>query len=371
MRVACFGAVLAVVAGILSAGCEHPRPAAPAPHKSALASLDDATRAAYLRRAQVWKRIDTPALDLMAGPQDHGAFTFEEEVSCDFVELERRGHSPKFDCALDRKDVVKVEYGEENGEAFGEVAASRLLWALGFGADHWYPVRVTCRGCSSDPYNQHGPVTGESTIGLAALERRMSGHTIRSIRVNGWSWEELDTVDEAAGGAPHAQRDALKLLAVFLQHTDSKADNQRIVCLPSGHAKDDTGTETCSEPFLYMYDVGLTFGSPQLLRNRNWSSGADLARWRDQGIWKDKRSCVGNLPHTFGSTIQHPHISEAGRQFLADLLLQLSDSQIHDIFAAARMDRRVIHGKRQEPIDAWIAVFKKKRDEIVSQRCPE
>ena len=32
-------------------------------------------------------------------------------------------------------------------------------------------------------------------------------------------------------GAPRAQRDALKLLAVFLQHTDRKPEQQRIVCL--------------------------------------------------------------------------------------------------------------------------------------------
>ena len=38
-------------------------------------------------------------------------------------------------------------------------------------------------------------------------------------------------MQEAAGGAPRAHRDALKLLAVFIQHTDNKAAQQRLVCV--------------------------------------------------------------------------------------------------------------------------------------------
>jgi hypothetical protein len=36
---------------------------------------------------------------------------------------------------IDSKDEVKVRYGPDNGEVQGAVLASRLLWALGFGAD--------------------------------------------------------------------------------------------------------------------------------------------------------------------------------------------------------------------------------------------
>ena len=40
--------------------------------------------------------------------------------------------TPKFECEVTPGDVVKVKYGENNGEVFAEVAASRLFWALGF-----------------------------------------------------------------------------------------------------------------------------------------------------------------------------------------------------------------------------------------------
>jgi hypothetical protein len=45
---------------------------------------------------------------------------------------------------------VKVKYGAGNSEVYGAVVATRLLWALGFGADAQYPVIVVCRGCSRD-----------------------------------------------------------------------------------------------------------------------------------------------------------------------------------------------------------------------------
>ena len=52
------------------------------------------------------------------------------------------------------KDVVKVKYGENNGEVFAEVAASRLFWALGFPVDRIYPVKVLCRNCPPDPFKE-------------------------------------------------------------------------------------------------------------------------------------------------------------------------------------------------------------------------
>ena len=40
-------------------------------------------------------------------------------------------------------------------------------------------------------------------------------------------------------------------------------------------------------------------------------------------------------------TLGDPAISEAGRKFLADLLVQLTDQQVRDLFEVARVDRRV------------------------------
>ena len=105
------------------------------------------TRGLAIAQAQIWAPTNIPAMDIMAGPKDAKAFPFRADVHCDYEEKKFAGQSPKFSCRIGPKDAVKVKWGGTNGETYGAVAASRLLWALGFGADHWYPVKVTCRGC--------------------------------------------------------------------------------------------------------------------------------------------------------------------------------------------------------------------------------
>src|SRR6202022_2925678 len=102
------------------------------------------------------------AMDLRTGPTGHISFKPNEMVICDYVEKKHLpGTTQKFNCRLMNGEVVKVRYGAENGKVQGDVIASRLLWALGFGADRLYPVRVTCRGCSADPWGKREKVAGE------------------------------------------------------------------------------------------------------------------------------------------------------------------------------------------------------------------
>ena len=109
-------------------------------------------RLVMLRRSQVWAPTKIAAMDLKAGPRGPGAFGHGETVTCDYVERDMNGRSPKFKCVIPGKepDEFKVKYGRGNAEVYGEVLSTRLLWALGFGADRMYPVRVVCRGCPRD-----------------------------------------------------------------------------------------------------------------------------------------------------------------------------------------------------------------------------
>src|ERR1700733_9300055 len=133
-------------------------------------------RLAFIRKAQIWAPTNVPEMDLRAGPQGPGSFQPNEAVTCDYVEKKLPGPTQKFDCAIGEGDVVKVRYGNENGKVEGAVIASRLLWALGFGADRLYPVRVTCRGCSPDPWKRRARVPGEQLFDPAAIERKPKGH---------------------------------------------------------------------------------------------------------------------------------------------------------------------------------------------------
>jgi hypothetical protein len=325
------------------------------------------TRLAFIQRARVWTPTNVPEMDIRTGPEGTGVFQPNETVKCDYVARSQLpGSTQKFYCDVGDGDVVKVRYGKDNGEVEGGLLASRLLWALGFGADRVYPVQVICRGCSPDPWNRRERIPGEQVFDPATIERKPKGHDMSGENKGGWSWTELDLIDERQGGAPKAQRDALKLLAVFMQHTDSKPEQQRLLCLPGGLT--DSG---CDRPFMMVHDVGVTFGHANLF-NRNSPGSVNFNEWSKTPIWRDARTCVGNIGKSFGGTLGDPKIGEAGRQFLADLLVQLSDKQLRDLFEVARVDRRSRKPGSTEPpatVDEWVTAFKSKREEIVTTRC--
>ena len=319
-----------------------------------------ATRLTAIRHAQVWAATDVKSMDLRAGPQGPGAFAPNETVNCDYLDKKMSGRSPKFTCVVPPEDELKVKFGRNNGEVFGEVAASRLFWALGFVADRMYPVRVVCRGCPAR-------IRGTET---ASIQRKAPGKELDTAEISGWAWPELDHVDPASGGAPRAQRDALKLLAVFVQHTDSKAEQQRLLCL--GERPKGNEAEPCPETAMMVHDLGLTFGHANRL-NRNSVGSVNLAEWSRAQIWKNPKRCVANLPQSATGTLDNPVISEDGRKFLADLLIQLTDAQLHDLFDVSRFPRRSTatdNSPDTTSIAQWVDAFKHKRDDIVNHVCP-
>jgi hypothetical protein len=330
----------------------------------ALSANDRASRDSILRRAQVWQPIDTAHADLFKGPDDVRGFSFLEPVPCSYVDRQLPGTSPKFGCRIDG-DEVKVKYGGANAEVFAEIAATRLLWALGFGADRFYPTRVICHGC---PDWLAGIVreNGDLIVNPASIERKFPAPAPKNVD-DGWSWRELDRVSESEGGAPRDHRDALKLLAVFLQHTDSKAEQQRIVCL--GQNKK---SGPCDHPLLILHDVGMTFGKATS-SNADTVSGANLRAWSETPIWKSGAACVGNITKSFTGTLENPPISEGGRRFLASLLDQLSDAQLRDLFTVARFEIRprdpAQAGSPPATIDEWVSAFKAKRAQIADRHC--
>ena len=334
-----------------------------------------------IKRAQVWTKTNVSAMDLKTGPTGEGAFAPDATVNCEYVEKKMTGRSPKFTCKIGPDDEVKVKFGPDNGEVYGEVAASRLFWALGFGADRMYPVKVVCKGCP--------PHIGNTEV--AVIERKLAGREIESDIETGWAFRELDLIDSEKGGATRAERDALKLLAVFMQHTDSKAIQQRLLCLDpestdgkatgtgdtNANGAGDSGKEksehkSCDESFMFVQDVGLTFGHATKF-NGTGTESVSLIDWAATPIWKDPNRCIANMPKSMTGTLKNPQISEEGRKFLADLMVQLSDQQLRDLFEVARFPSRPALAGRPgsaATTQQWVDAFKRKRSEIVDHVCP-
>jgi hypothetical protein len=323
-------------------------------------------RADAIARAQVWRPTRVATMNIRSGPRMRGAFSPGQTVTCDYVDKKLSGNTPKFACEVNG-DELKVRYGRDNGEVYAGVAGSRLLWALGFGADALYPVHVICRRCPSTLLADAPAGHDAMRFDIAAIERKLPGHDMDTREVTGWTWADLDRVDAQRGGAPGAQRDALKLLAVLIQHTDSKSEQQRLLCPDEeGHKKD---LAKCPRPLMMIHDVGQTFGTGNQF-NRQAVGSVNLHEWKNTPVWKDASRCVGNLTQSQTGTLVDPRISEDGRKFLANLLTQLTDRQLTDLFDVARFTMRPQPDGHATTVADWVDAFKQKRHDIVSAHCP-
>ena len=356
-----------------------------------LKEVNDGFRESCIKRAQVWKPTEVSKMDIMAGPQNEISVPPGAEFECTYVEPKEKlaGVTQKFLCKTKSGDIVRVKYGKDNKEMYAEIAATRLFWALGFYADEVYPVKLRCLGCPEK--NPSNPEPGEKrvdgTLEYASIERNFSGANIEVKEDQGWDWEELDKISEKDGGAPRSHVDALKLLAVFIQHADSKSDNQRLACYPEDVLdQNKDGVVHCKRPVMMIQDLGSTFGSGTTEFN---VSKISFDQWKGQEVWnvpkqatsiKDtvKPVCYGKITASRAAGqngLSDPAISEEGRKFLADLLKQLTREQIVDIFRVTgveRMDEFVEENgvKRRLGANDWAEVFIEKRNEIIEHDCP-
>jgi hypothetical protein len=336
------------------------QPAWPLSHERGPAVRDDALRRAQVRLAPV----AAPVLDLD---------TIEPPLTCRFIARRPTGTSAKFDCVLTGGEIVKVKYGR-NPEVAAEVAATRLLSALGYAADRMsVATTVRCHGCPRHPfvamrllqftgtyswYPERGDEEGFSDFAWAAVERQFDATPIELPADGGWAWWELDKVDPGAG-ATRTDLDAMRLIAVFLAHWDNKADNQRLVCLDLPAATD----APCDRPLLMMHDLGATFGPAK----------ANLARWTTAPIWADRSTCTVSMKAMpfEGGTFPDARISEAARVRVAQQLGAFTDAQITGLFAAARFPEYYSGTDDDRDLAAWLTAFRRRVREIsAAGPCP-
>jgi hypothetical protein len=304
-------------------------------------------------------------------------------VTCDFIPKKSSGTTPKFDCRLPTGEVVKIKYGW-SPERHGEIAATKLLTALGFGADRVSMVEhVRCHGCPPFPFQTRIIAEQFFLAGLferladhkrprdfewASIEHKIPGREVEVGEFQGWDWRELPLVSRAAGGASADELDALRLTAVFLAHWDNKATNQRLVCAGSDTTEkldleDPESAGTCKAPLLILQDVGATFGPTKV----------KYEAWARLPVWKDSVNCVVSMETLPYHGILFPpiQISEGGRALLASRLKKLSEAQIHAIFQGARFPDPLTEKVPARDLTPWVRAFQKKVREIADHTaCP-
>jgi hypothetical protein len=366
MRPALLVVALAALPVLAGAGCAGPGSAAPGD-----GSVTPAARESALASARVWHPPSVPIgqVDLGRNPDVEGALSDDAEIACRFTLRAVGGTTPKFYCELPDGTEIKIKYGDGNPELPAEVAASRLLAALGFGADRMFVVkRIRCAGCPRFPFQAlrcrerfglqsacfPGGLDYDRVIDFdaAVVERKLEGRVVEAFEDQGWAWFELDRVDAAHGGSTRAEVDAFRLMAVFLAHWDNKAANQRLVC-PAGSDLPDGG---CRQPLAIMQDIGATFGPLKI----------DLQNWRSGQVWKDGATCTVSMEHMpwKGATFPERRISEGGRLLLLGLLEQLSDRQLRALFDSARVTSFDQFSGDARRAEAWVDAFRTRVEQI-------
>ena len=295
----------------------------------------DARRDA-IRRAQVWEKTDIRAMDMKAGPPGHGAFDAGTARRLPLRPKQMSGNSPKFTCVIPPDDEVKVKFGRDNGEVYAEVAATPAVLGARFPGRSHVPGEGPLRGLPAEPRmprrqeRRADPV--RSGVNRAQVQRARADRR----RARGWAWPELDDVQETAGGAPMAQRDALKLLAVFVQHTDNKA---RAAAVDLRRSERGRGAARCEHPVMMVNDLGQTFGRSNLF-NRDAVGSVNLDEWTAAQVWSDPKRCIGDLPPSQTGTSQNPADQRVGPEVSVGPAEQLTDQQLHDLFEVARFEDR-------------------------------
>jgi hypothetical protein len=283
------------------------------------------------------------------------------------------GTTPKFHCSVpgvvdEDGELIRLKVkphfkgqsmDKRNGEIYGEFLSSRFSKALGFFADDEWVADVTCPDCEKSLTSGFQGARFTPFQPAAGIELALG----KGIDV------KCDNKDAAPiagalqrllqGGAPRAEIDAFKLWLAFIDHGDTKTDNQKFTCLD--WTKNDDGTRTCKpgQAVFYVSDMGSTWGYSSSSENK-----ARLKGWSG----KDPIKVSGGRCTTTAKSVGDANISEAGRQLLADGLQRLldaekSDGTITKVFRASR------NQERDQSPEAWAAEFVRKARTIIDARC--
>ena len=245
----------------------------------------------------LWEATDIATYDAALGP---GGSDLQPDLSkITFIQEEKGGFSKKYKIkdGAGRTWVAKV-----GPEAQAETAAVRLMSAIGYKTDINYLVpKMTI------------PTIGD--VNNVRVEARPDDVK----RLGTWSWS-----DNPFKGTHQFQ--ALKIMMAFLNNWDMKEANNVIL-------------EKDGKDYYAISDLGATFGKSgpvglpifwRIGRNRNQPDS-----YAESDFIKDVQSGKIKFALKGKNTGKNDDITVADGRWLADLLVQLSDKQLHDAFQAA------------------------------------
>ena len=274
------------------------------------------------------------------------------------------GQSPKFECVFEGGEVLKVKYGS-SPEVHTEVAATRLMHALGAGADRMYLVDTAAllrlpgrpapdaaaasrarsrsasesasqivRGQDADREARRSTSTTRSTSTSRpspSSDAPRAGRSRRTERPAGAATSST-SCQPGRGEVPRRARRAAPARGVPQQLGQPRRQPAPAVPrrrrAPGGRRLPRRRSPTCTT----WGRPSATWAEPRASASSTWRAGGPSP------IWKDRAACTVSIesPRFHGATFGEATISERGRQFLAERLRRIGDEQVRDLFEGAR-----------------------------------
>lgn len=257
-------------------------------------------------------------------------FTFEKE------DLE--GSNPKFVIRDDKNVRWKAKLGPE---ARPETVASRLVWAVGYGANEDYFADVITVKEMPRLHRGRKLVGSDGSVKNVRLKRYLEGEK----KIGIWSWK-----DEALYGT--RELNGLRVMMALVNNWDLKDENNGIY--------EEKSSDGGKEKVYLVSDLGATFGTtgftyPLPKARGNLKAYAHSRFLRKAGVeyvdfQAPSRPSFALLvnPAQFMRRIHMEslgrHIPIADVRWIGALLARLSSSQIHDAFRAAGYTPEVVDG---------------------------
>jgi hypothetical protein len=259
-----------------------------------IAAAQDAKAVAIPSDVIIWEPVDIKSRDLFRGPTSEGIVPALEKV--EFIGRQPGGNNLKFRLkdANGREWVAKVA-----DESQAEVAATRLLWAIGYRTE-------------IDQIVQRIKIEKLGNYKNARFEARPE--TIK--RGERWSWTSNPYIGTK-------EFDGLRLMMAFINNWDLKDENNILIT--------DNG-----KTYMVVSDLGSSFGKlADKSKSRTGRSVNKPEHFAEAGFIKSVDNGVLVLDYRGMGEDYLKGIKVENARWLADLLLQLSDKQIADAFRAA------------------------------------